>query len=44
MKAFIIDRYKPSDGGRITDVPEPAPADGQVLVQIHDGGCEPARL
>jgi hypothetical protein len=32
MKAFIIDRYKPRDGGRIADVPEPVPADGQVLV------------
>ena len=38
MKAFIIDRYKPSDGGRIADVPEPVPADGQVLVQIHAAG------
>jgi alcohol dehydrogenase len=38
MKAFVIDRYKPSDGGRITDVPEPAPTDGQVLVQIHAAG------
>ena len=38
MKAFIIDRYKGSDGGRIADVPEPVPADGQVLVQIHAAG------
>jgi NADPH:quinone reductase-like Zn-dependent oxidoreductase len=38
MKAFIIDRYKPSDGGRIADVPEPVPADGQVLVRIHAAG------
>jgi NADPH:quinone reductase-like Zn-dependent oxidoreductase len=38
MKAFIIDRYKPSDGGRIADVPDPVPAAGQVLVQIHASG------
>jgi hypothetical protein len=30
MKAFIIDRYKPRDGGRIADVQEPVPADCQV--------------
>src|SRR6266540_6549006 len=38
MKAFVIDRYKPSDGGRIADVPEPVPADGQVLVQVYAAG------
>ena len=38
MKAFVIDRYKPSDGGRIADVAEPVPADGQVLVRIHAAG------
>ena len=38
MKAFIIDRYQPSDGGRIADVPEPVPADGQLLVQAHAAG------
>ena len=38
MKAFVIDRYKPSDGGRIADVPDPVPADSQVLVQIHAAG------
>jgi NADPH:quinone reductase-like Zn-dependent oxidoreductase len=38
MKAFTIDRYKPSDGGRIADVTEPVPANDQVLVQIHAAG------
>ena len=38
MKAFVIDRYKPSDGGRIADAPEPVPADGQVLVQVYAAG------
>jgi NADPH:quinone reductase-like Zn-dependent oxidoreductase len=38
MKAFVIDRYKPSDGGRIADAPEPVPADGQVLVQVSAAG------
>ena len=38
MKGFIIDRYKGSDGGRIADVPEPVPADGQdgFLTTIND--------
>ena len=35
MKAFIIDRYKPGDGSRVADVPEPVPADGQVLVRVQ---------
>jgi NADPH:quinone reductase-like Zn-dependent oxidoreductase len=38
MKAFIIDRYKPKDRGRIADVPQPVADDGQVLVQIHAAG------
>ena len=35
MKAFVIDRYKPRDGGRIADVPDPLSADRQVLVQVR---------
>ena len=38
VKAFIIDRYKPKDRGRIADVQEPLAGDGQVLVQIHAAG------
>jgi NADPH:quinone reductase-like Zn-dependent oxidoreductase len=38
MKAFVIDRYKPGDGGRIADAPERVPADGQVLVQVSAAG------
>ena len=35
MKAFLIDRYKPKDGGRLAEVPRPAPAAGQVLVRVE---------
>ena len=38
MKAFVIDRYKPRDGGRIADVSDPVPAHGQVLVRVHAAG------
>ena len=38
MKGFVIDRYKPSDGGRIADVPDPVPTDGQVVVEVHAAG------
>ena len=41
MKAFIIDSYKPSDGGRIADVREPVPGDGQGLVKIDAAGLRP---
>jgi alcohol dehydrogenase len=35
MKAFIIDSYKPKDGGRIGDVPEPEVLEDDVLVRVH---------
>ena len=35
MKAFVIDRYKSKDGGRIGQVPEPQVLENDVLVQIH---------
>jgi alcohol dehydrogenase len=38
MKAFLIDGYKPRDGGRIADVPDPVPADGQVLIRVRAAG------
>lgn len=38
MKAFVIDRYKPRDGGRIVDVASPTPSPGQVLVRIEAAG------
>lgn len=38
MKAFIIDRYKSKDGGRIGDMPEPALREDDVLVQVHAAG------
>jgi NADPH2:quinone reductase len=36
-----VDRYKPSDGGRIADVPDPVPTDGQVVVEVHAAGVNP---
>lgn len=38
MQAFIIDRYGKNETGRITDVPEPALRDDDVLVQVHAAG------
>jgi NADPH:quinone reductase-like Zn-dependent oxidoreductase len=38
MKAFTIDRYKSTDGGRIVDMPKPEVGDNDVLVQIHAAG------
>ena len=38
MKAFIIDKYKSKDGGRIADMPEPEVRAGDVLVRVHAAG------
>ena len=38
MKAFVIDRYKPADGGHLADVDDPVPGAGQMLVQVHAAG------
>lgn len=38
MKAFVIDRYKSKDGGRISEVSEPQLHGNDVLVQIHAAG------
>ena len=38
MKAFIIDKYKRKDGGRIGEIPKPELRDNDVLVQIHAAG------
>ena len=38
MKAFIVDRYKSKDGGRIGEMPEPELRENDVLVQIHAAG------
>jgi len=38
MKAFVIDRYKSKDGGRIVDAPQPPVGDDDVLVQVHAAG------
>ncbi len=41
MKAFVIDRYKPADGGHLADVADPRPGAGQVLVEVHAAGVNP---
>jgi NADPH:quinone reductase-like Zn-dependent oxidoreductase len=41
MKAFVLDRYKQKDGGRIAEVSLPEPADNDVLVQIFAAGVNP---
>lgn len=38
VKAFVIDRYKPRDGGRVMEVASPVPAAGEVLVRIEAAG------
>lgn len=38
MKAYIIDKYKSTDGGRIADMPEPELRPGDVLVRVHAAG------
>jgi len=38
MKAFIIDKYKSKDGGRIADMPEPEVRPSDVLVRVHAAG------
>ncbi len=38
MKAYIIDKYKPTDGGRIAELPEPELRPSDVLVRVHAAG------
>ncbi len=38
MKAFVIDRYKSKDGGRMVDMPQPDVGLNDVLVQVHAAG------
>lgn len=35
MKAFIINKYKSKDGGRIGQMPVPEPQPDEVLVEVH---------
>lgn len=41
MKAFIIDRYKSKDNGRLGEMPEPQVRDDDVLVEVHAAGLNP---
>lgn len=38
MKAFVIDRYKSKDGGRIGQIPVPELKPDEVLVEVHAAG------
>ncbi|KUL29693.1 NADP-dependent oxidoreductase [Actinoplanes awajinensis] len=38
MKAYVIDRYQSQQGVRLTELPEPGVAAGEVLVRIHAAG------
>jgi NADPH:quinone reductase-like Zn-dependent oxidoreductase len=38
MKAFVVDRYKKKEKLRLTDVPEPAVGQKDVLVQVYAAG------
>lgn len=38
MKALLIDRYKPANGMRKADVPDPVVGESDVLVQVHAAG------
>ncbi|QNK63494.1 hypothetical protein H7F33_03025 [Pedobacter sp. PAMC26386] len=35
MKAFIIDKYKSKDGGRIKQIPDPRQRADDVLIEVH---------
>lgn len=35
MKAFIIDKYKSKDGGRIGQMPIPVPQADEILIEVH---------
>lgn len=41
MKAFVLDRYRPKDGGHISEVPLPALGDSDVLIQVFAAGVNP---
>ncbi|HTI26362.1 MAG TPA: NADP-dependent oxidoreductase [Kutzneria sp.] len=38
MRAAVIDAYGPADTLRVTDLPVPAPGDGEVLIRVHAAG------
>jgi len=38
MKAFIVDRYKSKDFGRIGEIPEPEVRENDMLVEVHAAG------
>ena len=35
MKAFIIDKYKSKDGGRIGQIPVPTVQPDEILIEVH---------
>ncbi|MGH6889037.1 MAG: NADP-dependent oxidoreductase [Rhizomicrobium sp.] len=41
MKAFVVDRYGSNDRLRLAEMPQPAPEEHDVLVEIHAAGVNP---
>lgn len=42
MQAAVLERYGPPEVFRIADIPEPAPAENEVLVRVHASIATPA--
>ena len=42
MKAWLIDDLKGIDGFRLADAPNPVPQPGEVILQVHYAGLNPA--
>ncbi|MEU4659779.1 NAD(P)-dependent alcohol dehydrogenase [Streptomyces sp. NPDC023723] len=44
MRAVQYDRFGPPEVLRVTEVPEPAPGPGQVLVEVHAAGVDAGEI
>lgn len=42
MKAWLLDELKGIDGLRLTEVPDPVVKDGEVVMEVHFAGLNPA--
>ncbi len=41
MQAFVLNRYGGADATALTDVPQPVPGRGEVLIRVHAAGLNP---
>lgn len=41
MRAFVLDRYGKGETLRLVDLPDPAPGDDDVLIEVHAAGLNP---